>query len=221
MRLAILTLLALLISVPALSRGGEVRGVVRFEGAVPPRGERETTKDRRVCGETQPVESLVVGDGGLENVVVRVVVPGAVAPPRTLALDQRGCRFVPHVQAATVGSTLELLNGDPILHSVHAYAGVTTAFDVPTPDRAGKLARPLPRAGPLRVGCDVHPWMSAWVLVVDGPYHAVTGAGGRFSIAGVPPGTYTAIAWHESLGEKIATVTVSEGGSGELAFVYP
>jgi hypothetical protein len=217
MRLLLLTLLA---AAPVLSRAGEVRGRVRYEGPAPAPAALETTKDRRVCGPSAPDESLLVRDGALANVVVRVVVPGAAPAPATLTLDQRGCRFVPHVQAAPVGSTLELLNGDPILHTVHAYAGARTAFDVPMPRPGDRVRRPLPQAGPLRIGCDVHGWMSAWVLVVDGPHHAVSGEDGRFSIAGVPAGTYTAIAWHERLGEREARVTVPEAGSAELELVY-
>jgi hypothetical protein len=214
-------LAALSVIVPALAGAGELRGKVRFLGAAPTAAALEVTKDRRVCGDSAPDESLAVSAGGLANVVVRVVVPGAAAEPGRIALDQRGCRFVPHVQAAVVGSTLEILNGDPILHGVHGWAGVATAFDVPLAFQGQKKVQPLPRPGVIRVGCDVHAWMSAWIVVVDGPHHAVTDARGEFAIAGVPPGTYTAIAWHERLGERVGTVTVPAEGAGKLELVYP
>ncbi len=207
--------------VPALARADELRGQVRYAGAPPPRPAQSITKDRAACGEAAPDESVLVGKGGLANVVVRIVAPGAKAEPRAVTLDQRGCRFVPHVQAAPVGSTLALLNGDPILHNVHGWSGVATTFNVPMPGPGQRVERTLARPGPVRVGCDVHAWMSAWILVVDTPYHAVSDGEGRFEIGGVPPGRYTAIAWHEVLGEKIATVVVPASGPATLEIAYP
>ncbi len=213
---------AALLVAPLLAHGTDVTGLVRYHGPPPAAAPVATTKDRAVCGDSVPDESLVAEQGGLGNVVVRIVVPGAAAPPEAIALDQRRCRFEPHVQAATVGSTIELRNGDPLLHGVHAWAGVATAFNVPMAGAGQRLSRTLPRPGPVRIGCDVHGWMGAWVLVVDSPFHAVTDARGRFAIAGVPPGRYTAIAWHERLGERIGAVTVPPGGAAaSLELAYP
>lgn len=87
------------------------------------------------------------------------------------------------------------------------------------PLKSQKVTKRLDKPGALRVKCDVHPWMSAYVFVADGPA-AVSGADGSFTITGVPPGTYTLSAWHERFGEKTAQVTVPAGGAGavELAF---
>jgi plastocyanin len=220
MRVGLLALCVTL-SLPAGSRAGEVRGEVRFRGTPPPPAALDVTKDRRVCGESAPDESLLVAGGRLANVVVRIVVPGAKAEPARVTLDQRGCRFVPHVVAAPVGSTLELLNGDPLLHGVHGWTGAATAFNVPMAFEGQRHPEVLSRPGPIRVGCDVHGWMSAWVLVVDVPHVAVSDARGRFAIAGVPAGTFTAIAWHERLGERIGTVKVPADGPARLDLVYP
>jgi plastocyanin len=218
---ALVAALCVIVAVPARARAGEVTGVVRFRGEPPAAARLEVTKDRKICGDAAQDESLVVGGGGLANVVVRIVVPGATAAPARVALDQRGCRFVPHVLAAPVGSTVDLLNGDDVLHGVHAWSGVATAFNVPMAFRGEKVPQPLARPGPIQVGCDVHGWMSAWIYVVDGPHYAVTDARGRFAIAGVAAGTYTAVAWHERLGERIGTVTVKPDGSGTLDIAYP
>lgn len=206
---------------PAVARPGDVRGQVRYEGKVPALPPTEVTKDGGVCGQLAVDESLLVRDGGLANVVVRVVVPGAEPKPARVALDQRGCRFLPHVLAAPAGSTLVLLNGDPILHGVHGWSGRATAFDVPLATKGERKTHRLERPGVIRVGCDVHGWMSAWIVVVDGPHFAVTDARGRFSIRRVPPGKWTAIAWHETLGERIGTVTVPEKGTAKLELRYP
>jgi plastocyanin len=208
-------------AIPLPASAGEVAGVVRYRGAAPTPARLPVTKDRPACGDDVPDETLLVSGGGLANVVVRLVVPGAVAAPRTITLDQRGCRFLPHVLAAPAGSTVELLNGDPILHGVHAYRGVATAFDVPMALQGQRRTAALPRPGIIQVGCDIHGWMTAWIVVVEGPHVAVTDASGRFTLGEVPPGTYPAIAWHERLGERTASVTVPASGRASLELVYP
>ncbi len=221
MRLRLLAALCVPALLPALPRAGEVRGTIRYRGELPAAPRLEVTKDRRVCGDSAQDESLLVTSGGLANVVVRIVVPGAKVEPARLTLDQRGCRFVPHVLAAPVGSTVDLLNGDPLLHGVHGWTGAATAFNVPMAFEGQKQPQVLSRPGPIQVGCDVHAWMSAWILVVDVPSYAVTDARGAFAIPGVPPGTWTAIAWHERLGEKIGSVKVPADGAARLELSYP
>lgn len=213
--------LALWVNVPAVASATDVAGVVRYRGAPVAAARLAVTKDRPVCGEGAADESLLVSEGGLANVVVRLLVPGASAAPRTVALDQRGCRFLPHVLAAPAGSTVELLNGDPILHGVHGWRGVSTAFDVPMALQGQRRTAALSRPGVIQVGCDVHGWMSAWIVVVDGPWFAVSDARGRFTVAGVPAGTYPVVAWHERLGERTASVTVPASGTAALELVYP
>jgi plastocyanin len=207
---------------PAVALPVDVAGQVRYTGAPPPAGVAlETTKDRETCGLTVPDEALLVSQGGLENVVVRVEVPGARAEPHPLTLDQRGCRYVPRVQAAAPGSTLTLRNGDPVLHNVHGYAGAATAFNVPMPFQDGRTSRTLTRLGAIRVGCDVHEWMAAAVLVTETPFVTVSGKGGGFTLTDLPAGTWPAVAWHERLGERRATVEVPATGAATLAFSYP
>jgi hypothetical protein len=222
-RLALAAALALAALVPpATAAAGEVKGQVRFTGT-PPAAARpvETGKDLETCGPTVPDESLLVSGGGVENVLVRVEVPGVKAPPRTVVLDQVRCRYLPRAQVAPLGSTLELRNGDPILHNVHGWLGVATAFNVPMPIPGGKAPRTLSRPGLVRVGCDVHAWMSASILVTDTPFAGVTGQGGAFELTGVPPGRWQAVAWHERLGEKRAIVEVPAEGPARLDFDYP
>ncbi len=221
MRSRLVAALCVVAVAPAVARAGEVRGEVRYRGPPVAAPALEVTKDRKVCGEATPDESLLVSQGGLANVVVRIVVPGAAPRPARVTLDQRGCRFVPHVLAVPVGATVDLLNGDAVLHGVHGWTGAATAFNVPMAFEGQRKPQLLGRPGAIRVGCDVHGWMSAWILVVDGPHYAVTDAGGRFEIAGVPPGTWTAIAWHERLGERIGTVKVPADGAARLELAYP
>jgi plastocyanin len=210
-----------LLLTPLLARAGDVRGQVRWTGVAPPATSVETDRDRAVCGPSVAEESVLVTDRGLENVVVRIEVPGARAAPRTLVLDQQGCRYRPRVQAAAPGSTLELHNGDPVLHNVHGYAGAATAFNVPMPTPGGTTPRQLVRPGVIRIGCDVHAWMSASILVTETPHVVVTGRGGRFELKGVPAGSWQAVAWHEKYGEKRLVVEVPAAGAAALTLDYP
>jgi plastocyanin len=165
-----------------------------------------------------PDETVQVEGGKLRNVVV--IVKGAPAPaPGKGVLDQRTCRYLPHVQVLPVGSTLEVVNGDPTLHNVHGYLGQATAFNLAMPAKDSRLGRQLKKPGLVVVKCDVHAWMSAFVWVVDAPA-AVTGADGSFAIAGIPPGTYEVTAWHETLGERKGTASIPPTGAATLDFTF-
>ncbi|HQR30961.1 MAG TPA: carboxypeptidase regulatory-like domain-containing protein [Anaeromyxobacteraceae bacterium] len=216
-RLLVALVPALLLA-PLPSAAGELRGTVRFQGTPPALAPLEATKEKALCGDSVPDEAVQVAGGKLRNVVV--VVRGAPAPaPSKGVLDQRTCRFVPHVQVLPVGSTLEVVNGDPTLHNVHGYLGQATAFNLAMPSKDARMSRQLKKPGLVVVKCDVHAWMSAYVWVVDAPA-AVTGADGTFAISGLPAGTWEVTAWHERLGERKATATIPASGTAELDFTF-
>jgi hypothetical protein len=140
---------------------------------------------------------------------------------RPVVLDNVKCAFVPHVLSATVGQTLEIHNSDPFPHDAHAWLGTRTLFNVGI--LPGHTSRqPLADAGLIHINCNVrHTWMHAYVSVSDDPYHAVTGADGRFAIDQVPPGTYTLRIWHELLGSVDRPVTVEAGKTATVDFALP
>lgn len=211
-------LLAAALSLPLAARGGEVRGTVRLEGTPPPPMTLDATKDQEACGTTVPDESIRSANGRLAGVVV--LVKGAPAPaPGKAVLDQQRCRYVPHVQAVSVGSSLEIVNSDPTLHNIHGYLGQATAFNVAMPTKDQRVTRKLTRPGLVVVRCDVHAWMSAFVVVADAPF-GVSGEDGTFVVPDVPAGTWTVTAWHEKLGEKSATVTVGATGAATVDFRF-
>jgi hypothetical protein len=190
-----------------------VTGVIRYGGKAP----TPTVVNKGAppaCG-TDPVydESLAVSNGKLANVVVTVEgVPDDKPAPAELALDQKGCRYLPHVQAGPVGSKITIANSDTTLHTAHAYHGANSLYNVATPTAGSKVAKDLTEAGPVRFKCDAgHSWMAAWVFVTDTSHFAVSKDDGSFAIPNVPPGTYTVKAWHETLGERTAKVTVPAG----------
>ncbi len=209
--------LAMLVSAPALA--GDIKGTVKFTGAAPKLAPLKASKDTATCGADLPDESVLVAGGKLKNVVVTVKGVAAKPAPGKITLDQHKCRYVPHVQAVAAGSSLDILNSDPILHNIHGYLGSATAFNLAMPLKNQKIARKLDKPGIVHVKCDVHSWMSAYIVVVDTPF-AVAGDDGTFTIQNVPAGTYTVTAWHEKLGEKTAQVTVPATGAASADFTF-
>ncbi len=205
---------------------GSVTGVVRFPEEYPEREKITITKDQAICGAFQYSEHFVVSEvnQGLKNVVVSLVgISGKAEPADTkIALDQNKCRYVPHVQAVPVGSQLEILNSDGILHNVHAYFDgldpENTVFNKAQPKFLKKITEKLDKTGMYYFKCDVHDHMSAFIAVMDHPYYDVTNEAGEFTIANVPPGQYEVRAWHEVLGELKKDVQVEVGKPATVTF---
>jgi plastocyanin len=164
-------------------------------------------------------------DGGLQNVFVYVkdglgelVFP---IPATPVVLGQEGCMYRPRVLGIQVGQTLEILNGDDTLHNIHAMPERNAEFNKAQNGR-GFLNTHVFSTEEVLVPfkCDVHKWMNAYVGVVHHPFFAVTGADGSFELKGLPPGTYTIEAVHETLGRQEQTVTLADAGSQRVAFAF-
>jgi len=205
-----------------------ITGRVVVEGGVP-KPEPIAMAGDPVCatsGAAQMTEYFVVGaDNGLENVIVSVKnglgARAFPAPSTPVVLDQKGCHYTPHVVAVQIGQPLEIVNSDDTLHNVHAVPRINEEFNIGQPIKGMKNTFTFKaREIAILLKCDVHQWMSAYVGVVEHPFFAVTAGGGRFSLAGLPPGTYEIEAWHERLGAQTQTVTVGEKDSKDLSFTF-
>jgi len=210
----------------AVTDGGSVSGTVRFSGAVPPAKTTAVDKDHGVCGQSQKSQELVVGGGGgLKNAVVYIskIKKGKPAKKTVKVLNQEGCVYVPHVQAAVKGSRLQLKSKDEILHNVHAKLnGKRVMFNVALPSTKQVVTKKLRKTGLYDITCDAgHHWMQAYTLVFKHPYFAVTGESGRFSLGDIPPGKYKLVVWHEKLGKKRTTITIPANGHAAADFEYP
>jgi hypothetical protein len=138
-----------------------------------------------------------------------------------VVLDQKGCRYTPHVLGVQVGQPLEVLNSDPTLHNVHALPTANREFNTGQPLAGMKHThRFSTREVMVPFKCDVHPWMRAFIGVLDHPYFGVTTADGTFRLEGLPPGTYTVEAWHETLGMQTQSVTIGAKESRDVAFSF-
>ena len=207
---------------PALATGA-VTGTIHIAAPAPKIAPHPVVKDGSVCGREAANESVVVGKSGcLRNVVVfakDVPFAGKPAPIEGATLDQKKCRYAPHVQALTVGTPLSLMNNDAVLHNVHANSDSLTVFNVAMPIKGQKLPIPMRKAGLMKLQCDAgHTWMNGWIYVFDHPYFAVTDDAGTFTIKDLPAGEHTLELWHEpadgnGAGVRTTTkVTVPDGG---------
>jgi len=206
-----------------LARAGDITGTITLKGAPPAERELTPIKDDPNCAAMYPGALpktkfyVVSASGGLADVVVTLKggdfkSTGASAEPAVL--DQKGCLYVPQILAVQTGQKIIVKNSDPCVHNVHTKptanpegnqvqmpggADLTFTFDKPEPF--------------LKFQCDVHPWMFAWVTVVDSPYFALSDPDGKFTIKNVPAGKYTLEVAHRKLGKLTADIEVKDAGA--------
>lgn len=211
---------------PAPAGKSIIRGVVKFTGTAPAGADITPSSDPACEGMALKDQAVMVKDGKLQNVLVRVkgTVAGAPAagpssPP--VVVDQLKCSYTPRVMGAEAGQPIQVRNSDQTMHNVRAVAGTKPIFNMAQPPSAPPVSKPVPAdAEMVQLKCDVHPWMKAFVVVSPHPYFSTTGEDGAFSITGLPAGTYTIEAWHESLGTKTAQVTVKDGDTADVGFEF-
>ena len=205
-----------------------IAGTVRYEGAVPNLPPVRMDADPGCAKKhTDPVmpELLVLGeDNAMANVLVYVkggLAAGVYpAPSEPVVLDQRGCRYNPHVVSVQTGQPFQILNSDELLHNVHGLPKANTPFNQAMPAAVKEAKYSFNKEEIFKIKCDVHPWMGAWVGVFAHPFHGVTRTDGAFSIEGLPAGTYDVEAVHERLGKLTAQVTVGDAEMGSHDFVF-
>lgn len=209
-----------------VTNGGTIQGVVKLVGPAPTVPPIKTTKNQDYCGNSIENPLYVVGkDGGLKNVEVflKGIEKGKANPGGTITLMNEHCMFQPRVQGSNVGQQIKIASDDPILHNTHPQNNDTSAtiYNIALPFKGFSVTKPLPSTPELiRVKCDAHEWMRAWIWEFDHPYYATTDADGHFEIKDVPPGTYTVVAWHEVMGQKDASATVAAGKPTTVDFSF-
>lgn len=208
---------------PAPTHGqAAVTGQVQFEGEVP---EMPIIAAAQACSPDLRQEWAVVSeDGGLANVLVYLDdIPASTGAAREPAvLDQVDCRFTPHVLAVQIGQPLDVQSSDAVLHNVHYTPDLNadTNFALTNAGQSRQATFAYPEADPVKVKCDVHPWMTAYVGVFAHPFFAVTDEAGQFNIDRVPAGSYTLRAWHERYGERRQAIEVADAGETVADFSF-
>jgi plastocyanin len=222
-----LCLLLAALHIAAAAEGGTIKGRVTFTGKEPGNKVIRMGMDPMCAAANagkRPVDMVyLVGDNNtLGNVFVKLEgsFPATPVPTQPVEIDQRACFYVPRVVGARVGQALRLKNNDNLLHNVHADSLKGNTFNFAEPVKGMQRDVTLKDEEMLRIGCDVHRWMTAWVGVVSHPYFAVSDDNGTFTIANVPAGRRTITAWHESLGTLTKAVEVKAGQTVTVDFVY-
>jgi plastocyanin len=169
-----------------------------------------------VQGRVEVVEKGGKKAADVADAVVWVEGPKVKPRPSSATVTMRGKAFEPRVAVVPVGGTVEFPNQDPIFHNVFSVSG-ENRFDLDLYKKPKSGAWTFRFPGLVRVYCNIHPQMSAYVLVRDNPFWARPAADGNFEIADVPPGSWVLKAWHERTGETSQAVTVSETGAAPVA----
>ena len=189
----------------SVTDGGTIAGSVKWTGPAPRELDFPVTKDPQICDpegkKSVSLERLIVGpQGGVANTIVYLknISAGKAMelPEQRRHLDQRHCRYVPHILLVPQSAALQMQSSDATLHTIHMDGAAS--FNLPFPFTAQITSRNMSVPGLVNLRCNGgHVWMNAEMMVVQHPYYAVTDESGRFEFSEVPAGTYQIVAWHE------------------------
>ncbi len=210
------------------SATGEITGKILFTGTKPHLPEISMSQDPECVREHQghpirPQDGRVNANDTLPNVFVYIK-SGArkySAPRRAVTLDQKGCTYIPHVLGIMVGQPLKVVNSDFTTHNIHVMPKYNPQWNQSQPPGAAPFYKKFMHPEVMiPVHCNEHPWMKAYIGVVDNPFYDVTGTQGTYTIKGVPPGQYTIEAWTATFGMQEKTVTVHTHRSTTADFTF-
>jgi plastocyanin len=208
---------------------GSVAGTIEFTGKKPARKAVDMSNDPACVeahgGKAYDESEVVNPNGTLANVFVYVKtgLEGKKfdVPATPVTIDQKGCWFHPRVLGIQVGQKLDVTNSDPVTHNIHPMAEINREWNHSQGQGDAPLERKFLKPEVLiRVKCNIHSWMHAFIGVVDNPYYAVTGSDGSFSLPNLPPGDYTIEAVHEKLGVQDRKITVPAKGAVAVDFTF-
>ncbi len=190
-----------------------VSGTVSFAGAAAKAQKIDMSQDP-ACKGDNTVETLVADGGKLANVFVYVkegLGDRAFDVPKEAAvIDQKGCRYHPHVLGVMAGQNVDIRNDDDTTHNIHPTPKDNREWNESQPPKAAAIEKNFAREEVmLPVKCNQHPWMKMYINVVKTPFYAVTGTDGKYEIKGLPPGDYTLAFVQEKLGEQTQKVTLA------------
>ena len=227
-KLSSIVALGAMLAMPVAARAGNVSGSVSFQGEAPKRTVIKMDADPKCAAihgdkKVGSEDAIVSKEGKVANVFVYLKdgVKGKFPTPTAPAeIDQNGCMYIPHVQGVMVDQPFNIKSSDPTLHNIHCLGKVNPEFNFGQPQPGVKDKVFHKAEAPIKFKCDVHPWMSAYVFVMENPFFAVSGKDGAFAIKDVPDGEYTLAAWHEKFGEQTAKIKVAGGELKDQNFTF-
>jgi len=210
--LKLLSLIAILLFTVSGAQAGSIQGEIIFSGEVPAPKTIKTGKFSKVCGPLIQSDALLVDNKRVKNAVIWLSGRGAKklkAQSGEFPFDQKKCQYAPHVIVMAKDSTLEIHSSDPINHNIHTYSFENDPINVMlTPGQ--EYSQEFEEPEVVKVSCDLHSWMEAWVVVTPNSYSALTSKDGVFEIKDVPPGKYILNVWHEVFGEHRQKIKVRD-----------
>ena len=208
---------------------GQIAGKIFFEGAKPKLAPLDMGKDP-VCvseqtGTITAQDGAVNDNGTLPNAFVYVKSGSGelprTAPSNSVSLTQEGCMYTPHVLGLMVGQPLQVLTLDPTTHNIHVVPTSNREWNVTQQPGSPSIIRKFTHPEiMIPVHCNEHPWMKAYIGVVDNPFFAVIGKEGSFLLKDVPPGQYTLAVWTATFGTQQKDVTVRAGETASADFTF-
>jgi len=224
---AIVLLLALIAST---LNAGNITGKINFAGAKPAATMIKMNADPQCtkmhASKDVPSEITVVNPNKTLRYVfvyVKKGLEGKKFPTSNakITLDQAGCMYHPHVFGMMTKQPIEIINSDPTLHNIHALPKSSAQFNIAQPKKGMKMTKTFDKPEVMvKVKCEVHNWMAAYIGVLDHPFFAVSDDQGNFEIKNLPPGEYDLEAWHEKLGTKTMHVSVGASDTKTVDFSY-
>ena len=220
--------LTLLFISAAAAMAADISGIINLDGPRPKRTPIALTPESRKLYDKHPLSEvkLVSAKGEVQNVFVYVkkglpTGKSFPAPRKGAQVNQKKSMFRPRVQGILIGQEVFMRNSDPVIHNVRSLSSENRPFNIGqpagTPDRK-KVFKD--KEGPIELRCDFHPWMRAYLFVMEHPYFAVTDAQGRFTIKGLPAGSYTLAIWHEAFGEQEQKITLKDSELKDIKFEF-
>ena len=206
MHLIYLLITILLLPVPAFS--GTVKGTAIFSGKIGQLEPYKTGKYKKACGSNIPNKSILLDNKRVRNAVISLYGQNLKKKGGEYRLDQRKCQYEPHVITMPVDSELKIHTSDPINHNIHTYSFENDPINIMFLPGQDAYSQEMEEAEIIKVECDLHSWMKAWVVVTPNSYSTVSGSDGSFKIGDIPPGKYKLTAWHETFGSLTKKITI-------------
>jgi hypothetical protein len=205
---------------------GSITGKITYSGT-PPKMKPINMVKEPSCSKQHATPALeqnvVTGPGNILQYVVVFVSAGdkgSTTPTQAVRYDQKGCQYLPHVLPLQVDQELQIYNNDPTSHNIHPLAKVNPEFNKSQPPGAPPIRTRYESAEFIPVKCNIHAWMHGYFVVLNTSHYAISGPDGSFVITGLPAGKYTLTAWHEQLSSQSQEVTIGDGESKTINFVF-
>lgn len=183
-----------------------------FSGKIEQLKPYKTGKYKKACGSDIPNESMLIDNKGVRNSVISLHGKTLKKKSGEYKLNQKQCQYEPHVIAIPVNSKLKIHTSDPINHNIHTYSFENDPINIMFLPGQDAYSQEMEEAEIIKVECDLHNWMRAWIVVTPNAYSTVSDSDGSFEIPDVPPGKYELTAWHETLGSITKSITVGNDG---------